>query len=105
MAVYDFFLSRNGAASTPENYVGHTGRLFYDSATGEIRISDGTTAGGNPIPITIATDATVGSVRPGDGLSITAGGVLNVNTGPSFFFDGDDLLRLRPGTADVIGGI
>ena len=104
MAIYDFFLSRNNGP-TLANYVGHTGRLFYDSATGEIRISDGTTPGGLPIPITIATDATVGSVRPGDGLSVTAGGVLNVNTGPSFFFDGDDLLRLRPGTADLIGGI
>ena len=104
MAIYDFFLSRNNGP-TLANYVGHAGRLFYESATGEIRISDGTTAGGNPIPITIATDSTTGAVRPGAGLSVTAGGVLTLNTGPSFFFDGDDLLRLRPGTADLIGGI
>lgn len=105
MAVYDFFLSRNGAASTPENYVGHEGRLFYDSATGEIRISDGTTAGGLPIPITIATTATAGSVRPGAGFSITAGGTLGLNVGPMFELDESDVFQLKPGTADRIGGI
>jgi hypothetical protein len=51
MAIYDFFLSRNGAASTPENYVGHAGRLFYDSATGEIRKSDGVTPGGVAVSV------------------------------------------------------
>jgi hypothetical protein len=105
MAIYDFFLSRNGAASTPANYVGHEGRLFYDSATGEIRISDGTTAGGLPIPITVATTNTVGGVRPGAGFTVTAGGVLGLNAGPSFYLDEEDVFRLRPGTADLIGGI
>jgi hypothetical protein len=105
MAIYDFFLSRNGAASTPENYVGHTGRLFYDSATGEIRISDGATPGGQPIPITIATTTTVGSVRPGAGFSITAGGTLGLNAGPMFELDGSDVFQLKAGTADRIGGI
>jgi hypothetical protein len=105
MAIYDFFLSRNGAASTPENYVGHEGRLFYDSATGEIRISDGATPGGNPIPITIATTTTVGSVRPGAGFSITAGGTLGLNAGPMFELDESDVFQLKSGTADRIGGI
>jgi len=105
MAIYDFFLSRNGAASTPENYVGHTGRLFYDSATGEIRISDGATQGGQPIPITIATTTTVGSVRPGAGFSITAGGTLGLNAGPMFELDESDVFQLKAGTADRIGGI
>jgi hypothetical protein len=105
MAIYDFFLSRNGAASTPENYVGHEGRLFYDSATGEIRISDGATPGGNPIPITIATTTTVGSVKPGAGFSITAGGTLGLNAGPMFELDESDVFQLKAGTADRIGGI
>jgi hypothetical protein len=105
MAIYDFFLSRNGAASTPENYVGHEGRLFYDSATGEIRISDGVTPGGQPIPITIATTATAGSVRPGAGFSITAGGILGLNAGPMFELDESDVFQLKAGTADRIGGI
>jgi hypothetical protein len=105
MAIYDFFLSRNSAASTPENYVGHTGRLFYDSTTGEIRISDGATPGGQPIPITIATTATAGSVRPGAGFSITAGGTLGLNAGPMFELDESDVFQLKAGTADRIGGI
>jgi hypothetical protein len=105
MAVYDFFLSRNGAPVTQETYVGHEGRLFYDSATGEIRISDGVTPGGQPIPITIATTTTVGSVRPGAGFSITAGGILGLNAGPMFELDESDVFQLKAGTADRIGGI
>jgi hypothetical protein len=45
MAIYDFFLSRNNGP-TVANYVGHAGRLFYDPAERVLRISDGTTAGG-----------------------------------------------------------
>jgi hypothetical protein len=105
MAIYDFFLSRNGAPVTQETYVGHEGRLFYDSATGEIRISDGVTPGGNPIPITIATTTTAGSVRPGQGFSITAGGTLGLNAGPMFELDESDVFQLKAGTADRIGGI
>ena len=45
MAIYDFFLSRNNGP-TVDNYVGHSGRLFYDPAERVLRISDGTTAGG-----------------------------------------------------------
>ena len=105
MAVYDFFLSRNGAPVTQETYVGHEGRLFYDSATGEIRLSDGATPGGNPVPITIATTTTVGSVKPGAGFSITAGGTLGLNAGPMFEVDESDIFVLKAGTADRIGGI
>jgi hypothetical protein len=69
MAIYDFFLSRNNAATTtPENYVGHTGRLFYESTTGEIKISDGTTLGGVAIPITVATPTIAGGIKLGAGV-------------------------------------
>jgi hypothetical protein len=105
MAIYDFFLSRNGAASTPENYVGHTGRLFYDSATGEIRISDGSTPGGNPIPVTIATTTTAGVVKPGLGFTVDAGGALTLNAGPMFALDGSDVFQLLPATETRIGGV
>ena len=98
-------LAAGEQAYDPATYVGTSGTIFYNEDTGEFRRSDGSTPGGLPIPLTIATDSTTGAIRPGDGLSVTAGGVLNVNSGPSFFFDGDDLLRLRPGTADLIGGI
>lgn len=105
MAIYDFFLSRNGAASTPENYIGHTGRLFYDDATGEIRISDGSTPGGNPIPVTIATTTTAGAVKPGPGFTVDAGGLLSLNAGPMFELDESDVFQLLPGTSDRIGGV
>ena len=36
-------------------YVGEVGHLFYNVDTGEIRISDGYTVGGNPISITAST--------------------------------------------------
>ena len=46
MAIFDFFLSRNGPSVTSENYIGHVGRLFYDPTERVLRISDGSTAGG-----------------------------------------------------------
>ena len=45
MAIYDFFLSRNNGP-TMANYVGHAGRLFYDPAERVLRISNGSTVGG-----------------------------------------------------------
>ena len=80
MAIYDFFLSRNGAASTPANYVGHAGRLFYESTTGEIRISYGATAGGLPIPITLATETTSGGVKLGPGVTTNAQGQIIIDS-------------------------
>jgi hypothetical protein len=105
MAIFDFFLSRNNAASTPANYIGHRDRLFYESSTGEIRISDGATAGGLPIPISIATTSTVGGIKPGAGFLVSNTGTLTLNAGPSFYLDETNTFRLRPGSADQIGGI
>lgn len=45
MAIYDLWLSRNNGP-TVSNYIGHTGRLFFDPAERVLRISDGVTAGG-----------------------------------------------------------
>jgi hypothetical protein len=104
--IHDIFSSRNGSPNlTLNTHIGSKGRLFYDEATGELRISDGVTPGGSPIPITIATSATAGAVRPGAGFTITTGGVLSLNAGPSFYLDEEDVFRLRPGSADLIGGI
>ena len=88
MAIYDFFLSRNGAASiTAENYVGHTGRLFYDDTTGVIKLSDGVTPGGLDIPYTIASDTVVGGVKAGPGITINSEGQILIDSeGLSFSF-------------------
>jgi hypothetical protein len=45
MAIYDLWLSRNNGP-TVDNYVGHAGKLFYDPTERVLRISNGTTAGG-----------------------------------------------------------
>lgn len=89
MAIYDFFLSRNGAASTPENYVGHTGRLFYNSNNGVIKISDGVTPGGLSIPYTIATDTVVGGVKAGPGVVINSEGQILIDSAGLDFSFGD----------------
>jgi hypothetical protein len=57
MAIYDFFLSRNNGP-TVANYVGHTGRLFYDPAERVLRISNGSTMGGEVFNGYVAVSAT-----------------------------------------------
>ena len=103
MAVGDFFTSRNANTVSSSTYVGHLGRLFYDTETGEIKISDGVTPGGSPIPVTVATTTTAGSIRPGDAFFMD-GELLKLDTGDSLTVT-DSALRLLPGTANTIGGI
>ena len=88
MAIYDFFLSRNNAATTTaENYVGHVGRLFYDDTTGVIKLSDGVTPGGLSIPYTIASNTVVGGVKAGPGVTINSEGQILIDSeGLSFSF-------------------
>lgn len=45
MAIFDFFLSRNNGSSV-NSYVGHNDRLFYDPVERVLRISNGSTPGG-----------------------------------------------------------
>lgn len=70
MAIYDFFLSRNNAASTPANYVGHKGRLFYNDADGLFRLSDGVTPGGKIVAnlalAKVSTTPPTGTMLPGE---------------------------------------
>ncbi len=80
MAIYDFFVSRNGAASNAASYIGHAGRLFYDSDNGVVKLSDGTTPGGTPIPYTIATSTIVGGIKAGPGANVAADGTLTIDT-------------------------
>lgn len=89
MAIYDFFLSRNGANSTLENYVGHVGRLFYDDATGVIKLSDGVTPGGLDIPYTVASDTVIGGVKAGPGVTINSEGQILIDTAGLDFTFGD----------------
>jgi len=107
MAVYDFFLSRNASAVTVNDYVGHTGRLFYDDTgiTG-LRISDGVTPGGLPFTAAgLATASSAGIVQPGQGLEVDSLGILSVKDGDGVAFDGTNNLTLAPATETTIGGI
>ena len=80
MAIYDFFVSRNGAVSNAANYVGHKGRLFYDNTNGVIKLSDGVTPGGLSIPYTIATPTIVGGIKAGPGANVAPDGTLTIDT-------------------------
>ncbi len=80
MAIYDFFVSRNGAVSNTASYIGHAGRLFYDSNNGVVKLSDGVTPGGTPIPYTIATPTIVGGIKAGPGANVAADGTLTIDT-------------------------
>jgi hypothetical protein len=88
MAIYDFFLSRNNSDTTNiSNYVGHVGRLFYDDSNGVIRLSDGVTPGGIPIPVTLATTNIAGAVKLGPGVDVNSEGQIVIDpTGLDFSF-------------------
>ncbi len=80
MAIYDFFVSRNNAVSNTAAYIGHLGRLFYDSDNGVIKISDGVTPGGIFIPYNIATETTIGGIKAGPGANVSVDGTLTIDT-------------------------
>lgn len=106
MAVYDFFLSRNSAAVTVDNYVGHIGRLFYDDVTGNIRISNGVTPGGAAIPISIATASQAGAILPGQGLEvIDVFGTTQLQLGEGLGFDSTSAVAMLPASSNTLGGI
>lgn len=104
--IHDVFSSRNGSSTVTLNtHIGNRGRIFYDETTGELRMSDGATPGGFPIPITIATAEFPGSVKPGAGFSIGAGGLLTLNAGPMFELDSNDVFQLKVATETQFGGV
>jgi hypothetical protein len=61
MATQRIFASRTKV--TASDYIGHKGMLFYDEATGLLRIGDGVTPGGNPIGVN-ANIVTTESIVP-----------------------------------------
>jgi hypothetical protein len=55
--------------------------------------------------INVATESELGGIRPGPGFTVSNTGLLELNSGPSFFLDESDVFRLQPATTEVIGGI
>ena len=86
-------------------YVGTDGTIFYNEDTGEFRLSDGVTPGGNPLPGTIATPSSPGAVQPGQGLEVDGLGILSVKDGAGITFDVENNLTVAVATADTLGGI
>jgi hypothetical protein len=79
MAIFDFFLSRNRAAANVEAYLGHVGRLFYDSTDKVLRIGNGT-PGGERITYPVATETTLGGIKAGPGANVSIDGTLTIDT-------------------------
>ena len=100
MAIYDFFLSRNGAPVTVANYIGHKGRLFFDDTNGVLRLSDGVTPGGIPIPITTATSTVAGGIKLGPGTTLNPLGQLIIDTAGLDFSFGDFYAFTNLGPSD-----
>lgn len=79
MAIGKIKASRVNSVDAP-TYVGEEGILFYNFANGVIRLSDGTTPGGVPVPYTIASNTTVGGIKAGPGANIGLDGLLTIDT-------------------------
>ena len=79
MSIQKLFGSRrpNVSATT---YVGSHGNLFYDEATGLLRISDGVTPGGHVLTINPATTTVVGGIKAGAGANVSIDGTLTIDT-------------------------
>ena len=89
---------------TADQYVGENGSIFWNESTGELRLSNGTTLGGSPIPITLATTGTAGSVKPGNGLKVTVDGTMSIDAVSAFAFAGNKL-SLLAATSEMLGGV
>ena len=72
--------SRVNNVPNVDSYIGESGILFFNFANGVIRLSDGVTPGGLPIPYTVASTNTIGGIKAGPGANISADGTLTVDT-------------------------
>lgn len=87
-----------------ETFVGQEGKLFYNESNGVLRLGDGSTPGGLPIPITLATSSFAGSVKPGLGLQVSVDGTISIDATSSFAFVGNKLTILAA-TSSTFGGV
>ena len=68
------------ADENPAAWVGQIGTIFYDEATGALRISDGVTPGGVNLPFAIASTTEVGGIKAGPGANVAVDGTLTIDT-------------------------
>jgi hypothetical protein len=79
MAIGKIKASRVNSVDAP-TYIGEEGILFYNFANGVIRLSDGTTPGGVPVPYTIASNTVIGGIKAGAGANVATDGTLTIDT-------------------------
>ena len=79
MAIGKIKASRVNNVDAP-TYVGEAGILFYNFANGVIRLSDGITSGGVPVPYTIASNTVIGGIKAGPGIVISNEGELFIDS-------------------------
>lgn len=65
---------------TASTWVGEPGTMFYDEATGQLKIADGVTPGGSYIPLVIATSTIAGAIKAGPGANVAVDGTLTIDT-------------------------
>lgn len=64
----------------PSTWVGQLGTIFYNEATGALRISDGVTPGGVNLPFAVASSTEVGGIKAGPGANVAIDGTLTIDT-------------------------
>lgn len=79
MAIGKIKASRVNRVDAP-TYIGEEGILFYNFANGVIRLSDGVTPGGVPVPYNIASNTTIGGIKAGPGVVVSNDGELYIDT-------------------------
>lgn len=86
--------------ATALDYVGEAGTIFWDETIGRLKLSDGETPGGSPLPIYVAAPGIVGGIKPGPGVIISNDGTLVIDsTGLTFNF-GDFIASINEGPSD-----
>jgi hypothetical protein len=86
MSIQKLFTSLSKAAHG-STYIGEKGRIFFDPVLG-MRVSDGHTPGGQPIPVAVTnanigdlviTGASISTLNPNEDLTLNSNGTGNVN--------------------------
>ncbi|CAB4125296.1 hypothetical protein UFOVP181_72 [uncultured Caudovirales phage] len=86
--------------ATASTYIGEGGTIFWNSTTGEFRLSDGVTPGGSRVGFPVASLTEIGGIKLGPGVTLNGQDQLVVDpTGLDFAF-GDFYAFTNPGASD-----
>jgi hypothetical protein len=81
---------------TASQYVGEKGTIFWNEATGDLRLSDGVTPGGSPVGFPVASSTVLGGIKLGPGVILNNDNqVIIDSTGLDFNFG--DFQATTPG--------